>query len=145
MIGFQVRSHHTRVGRRPSTDGGFSLIELLVAFAMLGLAFGILLPTLGDNASRTTRIVAEAEAVLLARSIVDRVGTDIPLRDGSVVEETNAGDDVSWRMEIRRFRDEAGSADWPVAAFRVTVSVTHSHGLADVTLATLRLGEDDRQ
>ena len=141
MIGSWRHPTRSHVDRRPLADGGFSLIELLVAFVLLSLAFGILLPTLGDNVSRTARVVAEADAVLLARSIVDRVGTDIPLRAGDVIEETDADGQVSWRVEIQRFQDEAAPADWPVAAFRVTVIVTHGDGQANVALATLKLGE----
>lgn len=83
---------------RAQASRGFSLIEALVA---LGIAAAVITGFYGSLATGLqlgSRADTQAEAVLVAASVLDRVGVDIPLRLGTQVEgQSTAGD---WRLVI---------------------------------------------
>ncbi|UNK43042.1 prepilin-type N-terminal cleavage/methylation domain-containing protein [Luteimonas sp. S4-F44] len=63
-------------------QAGYTLIEVIVAFAVLGLGLMLLLGTL-SNGTRQVRWAADAgRAALHARSLLDGVGLSIPVVPG---------------------------------------------------------------
>lgn len=77
---------------------GYSLIEVIVAFALLALALTLLLGTL-SGASRQVRWSADAgRAALHAQSLLDTVGVGEPLQPGSREGEF---DDGRYRWSLR--------------------------------------------
>lgn len=87
---------------------GYTLIEVIVAFAVLAVALTLLLGTL-TNSSRQVRWSADAgRAAMLAQSVLDQVDTDGPLREG---ERDGVFEDgrYQWRLQVRRY-DAAGAA-----------------------------------
>lgn len=121
------------------TERGFTLLECLVAFAVLLLALGLVMPLFGEVLDHSARAAEEAEAASLARAILDRVGVDLPLADGSR-EEDEAG--FRWRLAIAPYGSDEDRQGWPAGAHRVTVTVAwRAAGRErDLTLSTLRLG-----
>lgn len=62
---------------------GFTLLEVVIAFALLALALGLLLGAL-NNSARAMRDAADASAAALhARSLLQDLGVGVPLEPGS--------------------------------------------------------------
>ena len=92
---------------RPKQNSGFTLIEVLIAFTILALVLGVVLPTLASGLSheRTARLATAR--VLEARSILDGLGIEIPLEEGSWLGR-------SWRVSAGEL-DQRGRARGVVA------------------------------
>ena len=100
--------------RRPAS--GFSLLELLVALAILGLVLG----TVYRAATGATRNVAVSErysfAILLAESLLADYGSRMD--PGSVRSGDSGG--YTWRVSSEALPEEAGD---PVVLQRVSATV----------------------
>ena len=125
--------------RRGKRQRGFTLIEVLVAFAVAALVLSVLLPTFSAGLGAASRAKAVTEATLLAESSLDAIGTTIPLAPGRL-------DDVydgryRWHAEIAA-RPDLAAATLPVAPYEVTVTVAWNELGRErhVALHTLRLG-----
>lgn len=130
-------------GRR-GRSGGFTLIEVLVAFTIMAIALAALLQAFatglrsGQAAGERSRLVARAESRLAT------VGASIPLAPGLYDGSTEAG---RWQVEVRPYvpagQSESGApgAAPPTgfAPYEVTVVVTAEDGTRQ-RLETLRLG-----
>lgn len=91
---------------------GYTLIEVIVAFALLALGLTLLLGTL-SGATRQVRVAADGgRAALHAQSLLDELDMDAPLRpqqrDGDFEDGT-----YRWRLSVQPWREAA--ADAPVA------------------------------
>jgi prepilin-type N-terminal cleavage/methylation domain-containing protein len=112
--------------------GGFSLVECLVALAILAAAAGGFYRVFATVAAGARLAEARQMAALRAASVLERVGRDIPLREGA-----RAGQ--GWRLAISRHGDAADRQAWPVAAYEVRVEAAAAAG-GPVRLMTIRLG-----
>lgn len=114
---------------------GFTLIEVLVALAILALAFGFGYRALSGGLAFVGRAGQEERAVSLARSELSRVGRDIALQQGTV--ERSAADGLRSEIAMSPVGVEAGG----LAGYRVEVTVRwRKGGLArQVRLETIRL------
>ena len=87
-----------------SRERGYTLIEVLVAFAVLALALTVLLGTL-SGATRQVRWSADAgRAALHAQSLVAQVGVGEPLVPGRRGGELEAGR-YRWLLEVEPWID----------------------------------------
>jgi len=82
---------------RNNPSAGFTLIEVLVALVILGLAFGVAIPTITSSLWRGADNRDERNAIAYAQSLLSRVGTDIALVDGTTVGQDGR---LSWRLDI---------------------------------------------
>lgn len=126
-------------GRR--REAGFTLLEILIAFIILALALGALLPSFSNGLRSVGISATHITAMMQARSIIDRVGLDIPLQDGEVSGTAAGG--IEWVVRIHRveFADAARLEDdgrMIVVPMGVEVAVSQD-GEPAVTLSTLRL------
>jgi general secretion pathway protein I len=98
----------TRHGARPPVgrSGGFTLLELLLAFMVFALSFATVLEILSGSMRNTVRARQFTEAALTAQSVMDQVGIEIPLEDGY----TARGEDGAyrWSLEIYEYETEDG-------------------------------------
>ena len=126
--------------RSRSADRGFTLLEVLVAFAILAVSLAFLMHVIANVVGRTGEADARAGALQIAQSLVDRVGIDRPLEDG--IADGESGSRYRWQLKIEPYGDEEDRENWPVAAHEVTVTVSWGdHG--DIALSTLKLGPKD--
>lgn len=93
-----------------SRSGGFTLLEVLLAFVIFALSFVSILEILAGSMRSTTRARTYSEAALLGQSLVDMVGSDIPLEEGSVSGEAPGG--YHWQLSITSYQPQY--ADDPV-------------------------------
>ncbi len=134
-------------GRSWSTgQAGFSLLEVLVAFAILAVSLGVLMQIF-SRATQTTMTAAQySRAVSLAEARLAAVGSAFPLEAG--VTSGDPEDGFAWELTIiptQLTAEEPGLlAEAPmVTPYRVTALVVWQDGARTrrLTLSTLRLGE----
>ncbi|ABA59337.1 type IV pilus modification PilV family protein [Nitrosococcus oceani] len=139
---------------------GFSLLEVLVAFAILGVALGVLLQIFATGMRATTLSEDYTYAASLAETKLAAIGVEAPYLEG--VEEGKFDQKYSWRTTIlpyvepeealeeleRRQINQGGGFDnnpinLPVLPYQVRVEVFWETGggkVREVVLETLRLG-----
>lgn len=124
------------------SEGGFTLIEVLVALAIIGLALGAVAGVFGvgltayetTSAAETALAVAEEQLTLAA-------ATPRPGATNGIFANRFA-----WQSTVAPYTDpEAKAADAPRAVpplYRIAVSVVwhDGRGTRQVSLSTLRLG-----
>lgn len=89
---------------------GYTLIEVIVAFALLAAALTLLLGSL-SGAARQVRDSADAgRAALHAQSLLSQLGVGTPLEPGSDSGEFEQGR-YRWALEIARWNDPTQAPD----------------------------------
>lgn len=96
--------HHGFHGQ--GRNGGFTLLEVLLAFVIFALSFALVLEILGGSMRSTARARHDTEAALLAQSLMDMVGTEIPLAEGAMVGDSPGG--YEWNMTISLYQPGPG-------------------------------------
>jgi len=119
-------------------DGGFTLIEVLVAFAIVAVTLTALLQVFSTSLGSITTVERRAEATLLARSALDAVGVEIPLVAGE--RSADAGQGYALRLRIAPSATLAPLADagGSLVPYEVAATVSWERG-GSLTLTTLRL------
>ena len=125
---------------QPDDESGFTLVEIVVALAILALSVTVLLGVISDGLRRTDLAARTAQATSLAQSLLGRLGTELPVQQGETSGELAGG--FRWQARIEPYGDNADRDQWPVGAYHVSVDVAWGAGDAErsVTLTTLRLG-----
>lgn len=124
-------------------ERGFTLLEVLVAFAILAVSLGGLLVAFSDGLRTVSRSVTISEATLRAQSVMEEVGRSIPVRPGQVAGVLEDG--TRWQVSVEPFdTGETGAAAVirTLFAFRVDVTVELDTGRT-ITLTSLRLAPED--
>jgi general secretion pathway protein I len=126
--------------RRRRSASGFTLIEVLVALGILALSASAVFAAISNGLRDVRQADAGARAGLLARSLLARVGADIPLREGETEGQFAQG--VRWRLRLLPFGDAGDRRLWPVAAYtvRAEVSWRDAGQMRSITIETLHLG-----
>jgi general secretion pathway protein I len=123
--------------REPASNGGFTLLEILVALVVFALAFGVLAQIMQTGLRQSTVARSLAGAAMLARSELARVGIEVPLQVGAV--EGESADGLRWQTEIELLAD--ASEDQSLALYQVQVTVAWGESPAEqLVLTTLRTG-----
>lgn len=128
-------------------QSGFSLLEVLVAFAVLAVSLGVLMQIFSRSTVTTITMSQYSRAVALAESRLAAVGSAIPLKEGSSSGAPEDG--FAWELgivpiQLGDSQDSGLSATVPtVIAYRVTVTVLWQDAkrVRRLALSTLRLGE----
>src|SRR5262249_2971899 len=126
-----------RFAHPTSPRAGFTLVEIIVALAILALSLNVMLPVISDALWRTGEAEAQAEAASLARSLLAQAGSAVPLRDGTAAGQFENG--FRWRLEVTPYG--GGDKAMTVRAYKVVAEVFWEDGRPrSLALATLRLG-----
>ena len=133
-------SRGTGEGRR---DQGFTLIEVLVAFAILALTFTALVRIFGSGLTAADRVARERAAILLARSQLANAGVETPLTLGASDGEGAEG--YRWHVAVEPDPSTAALPSLPLLR-RINVTVSWAEGGRErsLSLATLRLAPAPR-
>lgn len=86
------------LSRGPQSSRGFTLLEVMLAFVVFALSFATVLEIMAGSMRSVRRASDDTEVALFAQSIIDLVGTEIPLEEG---EFSGTGlDRYQWQMGV---------------------------------------------
>jgi len=132
-----------------SRQRGFTLIEVIIAFALLALALTLLLGTLSGSAREVRWSTDAGRAALHAQSLLDQVGVGEALRPGARDGEFEDGR-YRWNLQIEPYADPSqrnlATID-PAAPRLLRLALTMEWGEGGprqrLELQTLRLAQPD--
>lgn len=84
--------------RRAKSSRGFTLLETLVALAIAAIVLNGFYTALSTGSLLDRRAEQQAQKLLLATTILDRVGVDVPLRIGTADNGSQNG--LDWELII---------------------------------------------
>lgn len=129
-----------RLAHRP--QGGFTLIEVMAAFAIFAMLFGVMLQILSTSVSNTRRSGDFTQAALLAQSQLDMIGIEGLPQTGL---STGTHDDrYRWEMSIEPYfvQDDRGInyEELPIDLYHVVLTIYWGEGRSErsATFETLR-------
>jgi general secretion pathway protein I len=121
-------------------EAGFTLVEVIVALAMLSIGLGVLLSAISNSLQRTTTAEQTSMASSLAQSLLEDVGVNVAVTPGER-EGLEAGD-LHWRLTIVPYGDDRQREKSPIGLYRVVTEIDWQQGPERrwYRLETLRLG-----
>lgn len=107
-----------------SSAKGFTLIEVLVAFAILALTLAALVQVFAAGLRSSGAVDRHLMATMLAKSVLDDVGAEIPIAAGERSGEIEQG--YRWIVRIRPSATvpPVAIADWVQTPYEVQVEIT---------------------
>lgn len=125
--------------RRDQSDSGFTLLEVLVALAILGLSLSVLLGTFTLALDRVRAHETNTAAQNLAQALLLKMETAEPSEVTNVSGTVDAK--LHWRIQVQDYGNAQDHDNWRQRVMQVRVTVTwEDHGRdRSVSLSTLRL------
>jgi general secretion pathway protein I len=102
------------VGNRAARMRGFTLLEVMLAFALLAFAMGLLIGMLANGLHQVSRAESSTEATLYAQSLLDPMGTLEPITPGER-DGYFRGNRYHWRLQVTPVADPAPRTAVPPA------------------------------
>lgn len=96
-----------------SRQRGFTLIEVVIAFAVLALALTFMLGTLSGSARQMRRAADASRAALHAQSLLDGLGIEESLKAGNKSGQFEEGR-YRWNLRVEPFVDPREQQQQPV-------------------------------
>ncbi len=138
----------------PRTPKGFTLLEVMVALAVLAVGIVTILELFGTGLRLTTKASRRTQAVIYAQSVMDRLLAQSKLDDGSDGGQFPGG--FSWRAQVSEIHpDDEGSRLQPnrqsqtdffhLKQIEVGVSWSEGVGEQSCALRSLRTVTDQPQ
>ncbi len=88
---------------RIRANNGFTLLEVLLAFVVFALSFTIVMEILSGSIRNTVRAREFTEAALVAQSVMDQLGLDLPVEQGA--NFSGESGDYKWEVSIGLYED----------------------------------------
>ncbi len=119
-------------------NAGFTLIEMVIAFAILGLSLSALYATFQNALTRSRHDAHLSEATMLARSVLARAGTEWPMSEGS---SHGAWNEFTYELTERKITASPNETPLTLSTVQVIATVTWSEfaGKRTFSLSTLKL------
>ena len=109
MMSLKFRS----MGKKQDSRG-FTLLEVMLAFVIFALSFATVLEIMAGSMRSVRRASDDTEVALLAQSVMDQVGTEIPVEEGSY--SGTAMDRYNWQLGIYLYSASEADAETQVLA-----------------------------
>ncbi len=97
MNGLRIKRYQPGHSGLPA-QRGFTLLEVMLAFVVFALSFATVLEIIAGSMRSTVRAREYSEAALLAQSLMDMVGSEIPLEENAYGGEAPGG--YRWSIDI---------------------------------------------
>lgn len=99
---------HARYRNVPGRSGGITLVECLIALALLSLTTVMVTATFAAARATGERLLAQRGALRAAENTLEAVrGGALPLASGPVEAHALVGDDGGWQLSVRVLVEDA--------------------------------------
>jgi len=88
-----------------NNQAGIILLEAIIGFAILGLFAGLVLQHLQFTAERSGYELSRARIVAESANLMERIGFDIPLKDGTVTGTFALVQNATWQLDIKSYSE----------------------------------------
>ena len=105
--------------------GGFTLIEVLMAFVVFAISVAVVLQILASSSRGTLRARQDTEVAMIVQSVMDVVGSDIPLEPGSWSGDMLDG--YRWDVDIQPLDDGAAAGELSELAMQSGIELYRVH------------------
>jgi general secretion pathway protein I len=112
-------------------SGGFTLIELVAAFVIFALGFGVLLQILSGALHTTTQSAEYTQAAMWAQSLLDTQGIGEPLQEGA--SSGRFDDRFTWDLAVTHYEPP------PVQTTVQQLTTSNANGLITQAVTPLDL------
>lgn len=131
--------------RKSSSQQGFTLLEVLVAFVLLSLTLGVILQVFSGGLRNAAAAGHYAEAAVIADSMLAKLGTELPLEEG---ESSGEEGKYRWSLKIEPYQERDESNNQTTGRYQlymITLLVQWQHGAQqpELQFSTYRLGGVD--
>ena len=118
---------------------GFTLLEVVVAMAIVGLGVVTLFEIFSSGLRLGTKSSERTQAVAYSRQAIDEFLTRRTVNEG--VSEGSIGDRYHWKIEIAPFqeRKQLSPAGWELKEITLRMRFQEGEGEKEVEMKTLRL------
>ncbi len=126
---------------------GFTLLEVIIAFALLGLALTLLLGSLSGGARQVREAELRTRAILHAQSLLAETGVATPLQVGSQQGDWEQGR-YHWELQVQPWVEpragsvvqspSAGAPGWPNCSCRCVGVTANASSCAGAACACCR-------
>lgn len=93
-------------GTAPGRSRGFTLLEVMLAFVVFALSFAAVMEILAGSMRSVSQASDETEVALLAQSLMDTIGTEIPVAEGQF--SGTSMERYNWNLNIALYGAVAG-------------------------------------
>ena len=125
---------------RGRDQAGFSLLEILVAFAVLSISLGVIFQIYSGGLVGVARSELSSKAAIIAASQMARVGTELELEEGEYSED--AMDGLHWNIHITPYQLPDVSLVG-VQLYKIDVEVSHTEDEQfSYAATTLRMADE---
>lgn len=133
-------AHCERTLRQQTREAGFTLVEVIVALAMLSLGLTVLLGMISSGLGRTGIAERTAGAASLAQSLLAQAGTAFAVGASERDGEFQHG--YRWHLSMRPYASPHEAPARAIALYHVTAQVGWGEGAEQrsFALSTLRFG-----
>ena len=90
-------------------EGGFTLLEVLLAFVVFALSFTIVMEILSGSMRNTVRAREYTEAALVAQSVMDQLGLDLQVEQGAAYAGESGN--YQWEVNIGLYEETSDSTN----------------------------------
>ncbi len=121
------------------TQKGFTLLEVVVAMAIVGLGVVTLLEIFSLGLRLVTKSSARTEAVSYGRQVMDEVLIRREIQEGG--EEGSLGEGHRWRLQVEPRREESEflPSGWELKEITLQMQYREGEREKEVEMRTLRL------
>ena len=121
-------------------DDGFTLVEVIVALAILSVGLSVVLGVISGGLEQTASAERRAEAGSLAQSLMAQVGTEWPIKSEERDGQFPRG--YTWHLRVQQYGTGKEREEWPVGLYTISTEVKWDDGKErrSYELTTLRVG-----
>ncbi len=125
----------------PTRQSGFSLLEVLVAFAILSMSLGILYQAFSNSLRNVGTSGDYSRAMIIAEARLAEAMADVPINEGSDQGEVEGR--YQWKVMVQRYEYEGEEIVSRFTPYQVEVVVSWQDGkhTREYQLSTLRLSQ----
>ena len=121
-------------------DAGFSIVEVLVALAIIALGLAAFCQAAGNSYRAAAGLKIRAAALASTRSHLELVGVESPLLDGIFVGRHGNG--LPWRLTVSTLAPATGATGGTSRAYWVALETFDRRGASLVRLETIKLNRE---